>query len=137
MANDTNSLYAQERSSTVFRVVHPFLEALESFSGKSITHLGGNRAGKSFLQHTRYRLNSAFADLQNDVTNKTITNDYFHAAVVKITPFHVTDKIRRKLFEQRQRLTRQIISLVLFFADGEQRDGQRLRAPPAQSWQWS
>ena len=65
---------------------------------------------------------SSFADLQGHVADKAVTNDHFHAAIVKIAAFHVADKIHGELLEQRQRFARQLIPLVFFLADGEQPD---------------
>ena len=117
MGDKARGFHSQQRRASVFGMVQPLFEIRKCASGEQVSHLARDSFRESLLQRGTDQIHHAFRSLQSHVANKTIGDDHIRFAVVNVSPFHVANKVQRKLFEQLKRLTGQFVAFTFFFSN--------------------
>src|SRR5439155_15974148 len=99
VANDRNSLDAQEGSTAVFGVIETMLELPEGILREDGADFRRERLLQFLLEHGCERFVYSFAQFQCDIAGKTVTDDDIHITCENIASFDVLDEIDRRAFE--------------------------------------
>src|SRR5690242_17314702 len=130
MANHANTLHTQKRRPSILRVINLFLQPLERPFRKLGPQLGKNGTLQGLLQRIENGNRQAFANLQRDVSDKTIAHDHVHAPGKKVPAFHISHKMNRTFLQQSINFAGQYVTFNLFLSHGKQ---SHARAPTAKS----
>src|SRR6266567_8007128 len=126
VTDDAHATHTQQHRAAVFGVVEAPAELVEGLPRKQRPHLGRDGAGERFPQHVAHKTANALAGLECYVAHKTVADNHVGVAVEDVAAFHIADELDGERFEQLKRLTREVVALGLFFADGEQADARFL-----------
>src|SRR5215469_16022635 len=127
MRDDANAFHTQQRRAAIFGVVEALLKISERTAREQRSYLPRDRRLERFFQSCAYQIGHAFGNFQRHVAHKTVSYDNVNLSVVKITTFDVSHKVQRQALKQLEGFAGKIISLGLFFADGEQADARSRR----------
>ena len=125
--DDAHALDAQQRRAAVLGIIHALLEILESRARQHVSDFARDGGFQRLAQHLVDHVHQAFAHLQRDVADESVADDHVGLAGEDIAAFHVADEMNGQRLQQRRGGARQLVALVLFFADGKQPDARPVR----------
>src|SRR6202030_1010340 len=116
---NAHAAHTQQRRAARFRIIDLFLQSFQRSPGKQESHLRSQRTIDRFPQQPKNLKRQPFANLQRDISHKSIANDHIHFARKKVAAFDVAHKMHRALLQSRIHFARQLVALNLFLADGK------------------
>src|SRR5215472_301850 len=122
VTNYADTPHTQKRRAPVLRVINLLLQSFERALRKLGADLGKERTFHRLLQRIEDRNRQPLANLQRNVTHKTIAHDNIHAARKKISAFDIAHEMDRALLQQSIDFARKHIALDFFFSHRKQSD---------------
>ena len=117
MADDASSADAEERRAAVFGVIHPLFQTIERALREERARFARDALRQLVAQRSRHEFAERFRRFQYDIADESIADDDIGVAVVDVAAFGVADEVESRLFQNAERLLRQLVSFSFFFAD--------------------